>query len=138
MFISRGSYVKSLEKIMLDLLKSIYTTHIFKSYLKKLKILLVAKAYTPTGIPLLDRCKFAQQHKILRFFLKSIQYLDNDHRILLDNANDTHSLALIHLFTLQTSSVEAVVTSGFHHCFSSAQHSSCTLWSADKHASSKC
>lgn len=59
MFISRGSYVKSLEKIMLDLLKSIYTTHIFKSYLKKLKILLVAKAYTPTGIPLLDRCKFA-------------------------------------------------------------------------------
>ena len=60
MFIYRGSYVKSLEEIMLDLLKSIYTTHIFKSYLKELKILLVAKAYTPTtGVPLLDRCKFA-------------------------------------------------------------------------------
>ena len=60
MFISRGSYVKSLEKIMLDLLKSIYTTHIFKSYLKKLKILLVAKAYIPTtGIPSQNRCKFA-------------------------------------------------------------------------------
>ena len=60
MFISRGSYVKSLEKIMLDLLKSIYTTHIFKSYLKKLKILLVAKAYIPTtGIPSQSRCKFA-------------------------------------------------------------------------------
>ena len=39
MFISRGSYVsvKSLEKTMLDLLKFIYTTHIFKSYLKKLE-----------------------------------------------------------------------------------------------------
>lgn len=42
--ISRGSYVKSLE-IMLDLLKSIYTTY-FQKLLKGTKILLVAKAYT--------------------------------------------------------------------------------------------
>lgn len=103
MLISTGSYVSSmsLEKTMLGLLKFIYTTHLFKSHLKKLENPTCSKRIHTNSWYFITRCRFINS---LRSFLKTIFSTLTILIALNLSPQMIHSLTLVNLFTLEISS----------------------------------
>lgn len=133
MFMFRGLYVsvKSIEKTMLDLLKFIYTPHIFNSCLKKREKPTCSKSIHTNSWHSITRCKFAYQQRIL----------DPSSNVASVHSQQSHHYTwYCKWYTIfgPNSSIYLIdqLSRGcghavFHHSLSSAQNSSYTLWSID-------